>query len=278
MSEFKRLLDSVRRELGTIGNALAHARNEEAFAVGAFRKWEQGWLMRRLFKAKYEKLRESAELNFAMRAELEEQWKLSQLRTDFELPEGVFRAFNNMHREFAVLMNSDRIWDSVGHRGTDRVAERTTATRSVDRQPVKFQLGACDLIEAGVGVPRLGNANGGDLFFYPLFVLYFISAENFALLEYKDLDVEYRVTKFIERETLPRDATVVGQTWSKTNKDGSPDRRFNDNKQIPIAKYGRISIRSTTGLNEEYIASNADAAESFVSMLDLYSKAIAAGV
>src|SRR6185369_17699305 len=57
-------------------------------------------------------------------------------------------------------------------------------------------------------------------------------------------------TRFIESEVVPRDAQIVDNTWRFVNKNGSPDKRFNNNKQLPITLYGEIYFQSSTGLNE----------------------------
>lgn len=278
LSEFKRLLEETRREHSEVVRELSHARSEESSAVGRHTGWKNGWLMRRLFKAKFEQIRVSAEEFTAKRIELEEQERLSRLQTQIELPDSVAKAFHRMNDEFAVLAKCDRIWDTVGQRGTNRVAERTTATRVVERKPVGFKLGRCELIESEWNVPHLENANGGDIYFYPAFALYFVSSDNFALLEYKDIELEFSFSRFIEEEALPEDTAIVGQTWAKANKDGSPDKRFKGNYQIPIALYGKISITSATGMNEEYMVSNAERAQEFSSAWQVLSRAVASGV
>jgi hypothetical protein len=72
----------------------------------------------------------------------------------------------------------------------------------------------------------------------------------------------YDTVAFHEDGSVPSDSRVVGHTWLKANKDGSPDRRFADNYQIPIAEYG-LRITSGTGLNEEYMVSGASVALQF---------------
>jgi hypothetical protein len=278
LSEFKRLLEKARREHGEVVRELSFARSEASSIVGRYSNWKNGWLMRRLFKAKFEQLRVSAEESNAKRTELEEQERLSRLKTQIELPDGVAKAFHRMNDEFAVLAKSERIWDTVGQRSTNRIAERTTATRVVQRKPVGFKLGHCELIESECKVPHLENANGGDIYFYPAFALYFVSSDNFALLEYKDIELEFSFSRFIEEEALPGDAAIFGQTWAKVNKDGSPDKRFKGNYQIPIAQYGKISIASTTGMSEEYMVSNAERAQTFSSAWNVLSGAVATGV
>lgn len=278
LSEFRRLLEETSREHSEIVQELSQARSEESSVVGRCTSWKNGWFMRRLFKAKFEQLRISAEEATAKRAELEEQELLSRLQTQIELPDGVARAFHRMNDEFAVLTKCERIWDTVGQRTTNRVVERTTAARLVERKLVRFQLGRCELIESEWKVPHLENANGGDIYFYPAFALYFVSSDNFALLEYKDMELEFSFSRFIEEERLSGDTTIVGQTWAKANKDGSPDKRFKDNYQIPIAQYGKISITSATGMNEEYMVSNAECTQAFSLSWKVLSGAVADGV
>jgi hypothetical protein len=68
---------------------------------------------------------------------------------------------------------------------------------------------------------------------------------------------------------------VVGQTWAKANKDGSPDRRFNNNYQIPIAKYGVLWFQSPTGLLEAYMISDYAKTESFALAVSHHRDALA---
>lgn len=81
--------------------------------------------------------------------------------------------------------------------------------------------------------------------------------------------------RFHEDEDVPKDAEVVGYTWAKTNKDGSPDRRFKENYQIPVCLYGQIAFRSQTGVTEEYMVSNANAALAFVNAVRAYQQILA---
>jgi DNA-directed RNA polymerase subunit RPC12/RpoP len=57
---------------------------------------------------------------------------------------------------------------------------------------------------------------------------------------------------------------VVGQTWAKINKDGTRDKRFADNYEIPIALYGELTLKSDTGLWEKFLFSNPEKMERFV--------------
>ncbi len=133
------------------------------------------------------------------------------------------------------------------------------------------------MIQSEWQVPHLENANGGDIYLFPLFVVYFAGEQNFALLEYKDVQFISVATRFHEEEGVPADSRVVGRTWAKTNKDGSPDRRFKENYEIPVAEYGKLVFKSSTGLNEEYMVSNLASCQAFSKEWNALVQGIARG-
>lgn len=261
--EFKRLLQQASAERAAILRELSTWRAQEARDVGRYIRWQQGWLFKHLFKRKFEALHRIAEEASAHRTELEEQEQLARLQTHLDVPDNVADTFRHLCSQFDVLGRAQRVWDTVGERRTNQTVERTRAYRALDRKLVKFSLGSCELIESEWQVPHLENANGGDLYLYPAFLLYVVNSDNFALLEYLDVQLSFSVTRFHEEEGVPSDSQVVGTTWAKTNKDGSPDKRFKNNYEIPIAAYGQLNITSKTGINEAYLISNVESTENF---------------
>ena len=65
---------------------------------------------------------------------------------------------------------------------------------------------------------------------------------------YDQLKVEYSAIQYIE-EHATYDTRVLEMTWKYVNKDGSPDRRFKNNNQLPVCAYGEIHITSGKALN-----------------------------
>ncbi|MBQ0960340.1 DUF4236 domain-containing protein [Ideonella sp. 4Y11] len=263
IAEFRRLLDQARIEHAEIARALDHAIKLECAATAKYRAWRNGWLLRRILKKRYEELALTSTEARDRKTELEEQEELARLSTQIDVPISLKSTFSRFSDTFAQLARSTRLWDTVSHRSINQFAERTLAARAVERKSVKFALGRCEVIRSDWLVPHLENANGGDIYLYPLFVVYFAGEQNFALLEYKDLNVSFGVTRFHEEEEVPTDSEIVGRTWARTNKDGSPDRRFKENYEIPVVQYARLTLQSATGLNEEYMLSNVQAVEAF---------------
>ncbi len=264
LSEFHKLLEQSKIENHQINIELNQTRQDEKLATNKFKSWQSGFILKRLFKNKYATIQAFSEETTAKRIELEEQELLSRIHTEFDLPEPLNKTFNTLIDTFSQLSTSEKIWDTVGERATNQFVERTTAVRTIDRKLVNFHIGQCELIDSQWRVPHLENANGGDIYLYPSFIIYFLTSERFALLEYKDIQIIFTPQRFIEDAVVPSDSEVVDHTWAKTNKDGSPDRRFNENYQIPIALYGKIILKSTTGLNEEYMISNLKLCNNFI--------------
>lgn len=75
-------------------------------------------------------------------------------------------------------------------------------------------------------------------------------------LNYSDVTTEVRGQRFIEEETVPKDAKIIDYTWKYVNKSGGPDKRFKDNKKIPVCLYGKMFVKSASGLNTEIMFSN----------------------
>lgn len=90
---------------------------------GKFIRWENGWLFRRVFKQKFERLRVAEEEAAARRAELEQQEDLARLRTQIEMPQRVSRAFHRVCDGFTLVAGSSRIWDTVAYRNANRIVE-----------------------------------------------------------------------------------------------------------------------------------------------------------
>lgn len=104
------------------------------------------------------------------------------------------------------------------------------------------------VIKSNVTPPVLA-VGAQRLFFMPDIILV-QDRGQFGAVPYSELTLTWQDSRFIEDGWVPSDARVVGHTWKHPNKNGGPDRRFRDNRQIPICLYETIHLRSGSGLNE----------------------------
>jgi hypothetical protein len=102
-----------------------------------------------------------------------------------------------------------------------------------------------------------------SLFFLPDHIL-ILQSGKYGAVSYDTLSVWFSLQRFIESQSVPPDAQIIDYTWQFVNKSGGPDRRFSNNRQLPVMQYGSIQLSSKTGLNIHLDVSNIKAAEAFV--------------
>lgn len=69
------------------------------------------------------------------------------------------------------------------------------------------------------------------------------TSSGVAVSTYDEVSVEIRETNLIAPLTLPGDE-VLGTTWTYVNKDGSPDRRYNQNSQLAVVRMWEVDLLS----------------------------------
>ena len=264
LGQLRRLLTDAYNERDELTREISSATSEANFATKRYQNWERGFLLKRLFKQSFATRKETAETAVAKLAELQEQLRLTTVVTDINVDREQAEPYYRMRDAFAALSECQRVWNVLAETVVDRVAERSSSDKAVTRTTVPFSLGSCDLMQSEQKVPHLPNRTGGDMYVYPGFILYRASKQAFALIDSRDVTLRYVSTQFTENDTVPSDSQIIGQTWAKCNKDGSPDRRFRDNYQIPVAHYGNLMFGTSDGLDVRYICSNARLAEEFV--------------
>ncbi len=90
-------------------------------------------------------------------------------------------------------------------------------------------------------------------------------------VSYKDLHLFTGTTNFIETDPVPKDATVIRYTWQYVNKNGSPDKRYSNNRQLPVCQYGQIKLLAGNQLRVEIHVSNAIATANVGSAFRCYT-------
>jgi hypothetical protein len=278
LKDLKKLIQSAYQQQEEISRDLVTARAEQASALSRYSSWAKGFLFKRVFKGTFEKRKNTSETATAKVAELEEQQRQSKIATHIELEKEQADLYYRLKDQFAALCECKAIWDVKTHQATDQFHERTVANVKIQRERVAFNLATCDLIEWEKTIPHLQNAKGGDFFLYPGFILYRAAREVFSVIEYHDLKGTAGYVQFNEEDGVPTDSSVVGQTWAKACKDGSRDKRFADNYQIPIAQYGIVTLRSDAGLWEEFHISNPQKLIDFLNALNAFTGSFAAVV
>ncbi len=156
--------------------------------------------------------------------------------------------FSQLKLAFRKLTDCDRVWhiDAAGH--TNDAKRHAGATALVQRAKAHASFSSPPKVQCNIEIPAL---RGKDkfLYFFPDHLLVY-DATGVGAVSYEQLEAEAEDARYIEEDSIPRAATQVGTTWKYVNKSGGPDRRFNNNRQLPVMLYGLLSLSSKSGLKE----------------------------
>lgn len=159
----------------------------------------------------------------------------------------------------------------IGHHGDWK--RNAGATGSVQSERAFFSLSLPPNIVSNL-VPYALTTQSMTLYFFPDRIL-IRKGKRFAALSYDSLATEARTAVFVWDEALPGDAEVIGSTWLYVNKNGGPDRRFNNNRQIPEIRIGYLDLRSTSGLDIRLQATRVRAIQAAADALAKYGRELA---
>lgn len=207
-------------------------------------------------------------------SDLENQLKNSFVNIDVKFDDSFKDKYNELLNSYNKLLTTEIIWDITSSVSQDMKATRSSATSVITRKIVKFKFDNIDIIKSTYPAFHFENKNGGDLYIYPAFIILTTNNNKFALIDIKDLNVTFSQQRFIEEEKVPSDTKTIDKTWAKVNKDGSPDKRFKGNYEIPIVNYGKIEIKTSFGLNELYSFSNFENSEQFAKIFNDYKETL----
>jgi DNA polymerase III epsilon subunit-like protein len=169
--------------------------------------------------------------------------------------------FERATSEFSSLSSLAGAWRiqaSGAVTGTYQYKVNSGASNLVRRATVAFVLTPPRTLTTNISVPSL--VCGRDaLLFLPDRVLV-RSGRRWSDLTYAALTVTAQPSRFIESGRVPRDAERVDTTWQYVNVKGGPDRRFKNNRRLPVMLYGRLELTSSAGLRWVVDCSRVEAA------------------
>lgn len=154
-----------------------------------------------------------------------------------------------------LLAEGKKEWQVLTEQFNNNRKVNAGAGRSLKRIACKIEKGHPYYIKTNVDTIQIALHNKERLIILPNKV-FFVRKWKVGMIDYADFRISVSSVRFVETDLVPKDAQVVGQTWQYVNKNGTPDQRFKNNKQIPVCLYGQVFLRSSSGLNVELQISN----------------------
>jgi hypothetical protein len=157
-------------------------------------------------------------------------------------------AYQRLHDAVSQLVKCGGRWHIDGRGREYDPKYYGGAGEVVNRTRISVSTGQPPNVKTNVSPPVI-PLGAKTLYFFPERLLIF-ARDGVGAVSYEALSIVINDNRFVEEESVPRDAQVVDQTWQYVNKSGGPDRRFNNNRQLPICLYEELWLNSPSGLNE----------------------------
>jgi hypothetical protein len=151
---------------------------------------------------------------------------------------------------FEGLASAHRLWrvtEAGNVQTTYQYKVNSGASRIIKRIDARVGLSGPKRLATNIAVPSV-TCGRQALHFLPdrLIVR---DGRRFSDIAYEALDTSFNAGRFIEDGRVPRDGQQVDTTWRFVNIKGGPDRRYNNNRQLPVMLYGNIEAASQAGLH-----------------------------
>ncbi|TEB07773.1 hypothetical protein Psch_01328 [Pelotomaculum schinkii] len=169
--------------------------------------------------------------------------------------------YNRRIGAWLVLSEGDREWQVIQEASVSNTKVNAGAGRNIKRVVCRIEKGTPYYIRTNVETIQL-KLQKELLLFLPDKV-FIIRKKKVGAVNYSDVVIRTSQVKFVETGRVPKDAQVVDSTWQYVNKNGTPDRRYSNNRQLPICLYGIVTITSPNGINVEMQFSNIQKTQDF---------------
>ncbi len=186
----------------------------------------------------------------------------------YDLEPEVEQAYEEAVRRFDALAGCAGKWHvEAGGAVQDLTTWKRNAGAShiVRKKPTTLDFKLPSAVTSNITPPAL-HVGRQVIYFLPDVAL-MDDGRTVGAVAYSKLSMVWQDSNFIEEGQVPRDAQIIRHTWKHPNKSGGPDRRFRDNRQIPVCRYEAMHLRSSSGVNELVEFSRVGVVEPFVSAL-----------
>lgn len=182
---------------------------------------------------------------------------------NYSLEPDAANEYSKLQAPFRQLAECEKVWhiDATAH--TSDTKHHAGASVGMERKKTQPRFSKPPKVQCNIDVPVL-QTKDVTLYFFPDRLLVYDSA-GVGSVAYSNLEVEGGENRFVESESVPRDSRQIDRTWQYVNKKGGPDRRFANNRELPIMQYGLLGFSNPQGLKAVFMCSRGNVPLQFVS-------------
>lgn len=186
----------------------------------------------------------------------------------YDIEEQTENEIQQFYSGFDEIMSCRQVWHVSAQAAVHDRKYQAGASSIVKRTKIRIQYKTPLYIQTNVKVPMI-PVGKQKLYLFPDRILIF-EGRKAGGLSYANLNITQHNQRFIESGIVPRDGTIVDYIWQYVNKSGGPDKRFRNNRKLPILMYSEILCQSDTGLNELVQLSKQGAGTGLIQQLNRY--------
>lgn len=167
----------------------------------------------------------------------------------YEVDSDLTQWFNSLAVGWSSLAQTNGKWRVQTSTRLNQTHDRKVhagAGNLVSRYGLSFPMKLPMALNANVKVPTV-KAKRHSLLFLPDRLLV-KSGGRWSDVDYNHLKVTVAQSRFIEDGFVPRDGVQIDETWQYANVRGGPDRRFKNNRRLPVMLYSEVTLSSPQGL------------------------------
>lgn len=184
-------------------------------------------------------------IGFLLKFLIQTKWKID---LSYEMDEINQKKFNALNEFLVELKNNKKLWQIESSVKVYNTKYNAGANNNISRYKAVLIKKMPWYITHNIDVYCLVLRNE-KIFFTPDRMIIFKTLGGVGCRKYNDMVAGFSTVNFVESQMVPRDAEIVTYTWKYVNKNGGPDKRFNNNRRFPVCKYGEISLESEDGIN-----------------------------
>lgn len=153
-----------------------------------------------------------------------------------------------------ILAECAKEWQVLTETYNSNTKVHAGAGRSLNRVPCTIEKTSPYYLKTNVALIQI-KLKKETLLILPDKV-FVIRGTKVGAVNYNDFQIQISSINFVESAPVPKDAQIIGQTWQYVNKNGTPDKRYKNNRQLPLCLYGVVRLKSDSGINIEMHVSN----------------------
>ncbi|WP_407312511.1 DUF4236 domain-containing protein [Desulfosporosinus sp. SB140] len=162
--------------------------------------------------------------------------------------------YNRKIGAWTILNESQQMWQIVQQAAVSNTKVNAGASRNINRINIRILKKSPFYIATNVEMLQIKLKK--ELLLLLPDKIFIIRGTKVGAINYSEVKINTSQIRFVERGTVAKDAQIIDHTWQYVNKNGTADKRFKNNRQLPVCLYGVVHLSSSAGLNVELQCSN----------------------